>query len=383
LIIEAVTSIRTISFLTLEASILREYNEVLENIVAKVISGLIVTLIPYALSQSIDFLIMGLGFWYESRLIASEEYTTTQFFVIFIAVIFGGQDTAQFFSYTTSITKAKVAANYVLWLRTIRVNIRETDENRDRKPSEDGLIDVENIEFRYKQRDATKVLRGISMKIEPGTHIAIVGPFGCGKSTIISLLERFYDPTSGRITLNEDDISLMSPHAYRRYMSLVQQEPPLYLGSVRENIAIGLKYEPSEEEVQEACRQANALNFVSSLPEGLNTPCGSKGLQFSGGQRQRIAVARALIRKPRLLLLDEATSALDTQSERIVQKALDEAALSRTTIAVAHRLSTIRHADVIFVMEDGKIAEIGTHEELQRLKGRYHAMCLAQSLDQA
>jgi len=383
LIIEAVTSIRTISFLTLEASILREYNEVLENIVAKVISGLIVTLIPYALSQSIDFLIMGLGFWYESRLIASEEYTTTQFFVIFIAVIFGGQDTAQFFSYTTSITKAKVAANYVLWLRTIRVNIRETDENRDRKPSEDGLIGVENIEFRYKQRDATKVLRGISMKIEPGTHIAIVGPFGCGKSTIISLLERFYDPTSGRITLNEDDISLMSPHAYRRYMSLVQQEPPLYLGSVRENIAIGLKYEPSEEEVQEACRQANALNFVSSLPEGLNTPCGSKGLQFSGGQRQRIAVARALIRKPRLLLLDEATSALDTQSERIVQKALDEAALSRTTIAVAHRLSTIRHADVIFVMEDGKIAEIGTHEELQRLKGRYHAMCLAQSLDQA
>ncbi len=383
MIIEAVTSIRTISFLTLEASILREYNEVLENIVAKVISGLIVTLIPYALSQSIDFLIMGLGFWYESRLIASEEYTTTQFFVIFIAVIFGGQDTAQFFSYTTSITKAKVAANYVLWLRTIRVNIRETDENRDRKPSEDGLIDVENIEFRYKQRDATKVLRGISMKIEPGTHIAIVGPFGCGKSTIISLLERFYDPTSGRITLNEDDISLMSPHAYRRYMSLVQQEPPLYLGSVRENIAIGLKYEPSEEEVQEACRQANALNFVSSLPEGLNTPCGSKGLQFSGGQRQRIAVARALIRKPRLLLLDEATSALDTQSERIVQKALDEAALSRTTIAVAHRLSTIRHADVIFVMEDGKIAEIGTHEELQRLKGRYHAMCLAQSLDQA
>lgn len=380
---EAVTSIKTISFLTLESSVLSEYNKALGNIVAKVIPGFVVTLIPYALSQSIDFLILGLGFWYGSRLIASGEYTTTRFFVIFIAIVFGGQGTAQFFSYSTSITKGKVAANYILWLRTITANIRETEDNRDRKPSGDGLIGVEKIEFRYKQRDAAKVLRGVSMKIEPGTYVAVVGPSGCGKSTIISLLERFYDPTSGRITLNEDDITVMSPFAYRRYMSLVQQEPPLYLGSVRENIAIGLEYEPSEEEVHEACRQANALDFVSSLPEGLSTPCGSKGLQFSGGQRQRIAVARALIRKPRLLLLDEATSALDTQSERIVQKALDEAALSRTTIAVAHRLSTIRHADVIFVMEDGKIAEIGTHEELQRLKGRYYAMCLAQSLDQA
>ncbi|TKA76378.1 hypothetical protein B0A55_05265 [Friedmanniomyces simplex] len=379
---EAVTSIRTISSLTLEGPILREYNEALSGIVAKVIPGLIITLIPYALSQSIDFLIMALGFWYGSRLIASGEYTTSQFFVIFIAVVFGGQGTAQFFGYTTSITKGKVAAQYFFWLRSIKAHIRETDENRDSKPS-DGPIGVENINFRYKQRDAAKVLRGISMNIEPGTYAAFVGPSGCGKSTMVSLLERFYDPTSGRITLNGDDISLMSPHAYRRYMSLVQQEPPLYLGSVRDNIAIGLEYEPSEEEVQDACRQANAFDFVSSLPEGLNTPCGSKGLQFSGGQRQRIAVARALVRKPRLLLLDEATSALDTQSERIVQKALDEAAKGRTTIAVAHRLSTIRHADVIFVMEDGRIAEIGTHEELQRLRGRYFAMCLAQSLDQA
>ena len=308
----------------------------------------------------------------------------TQFFVIFIAIVFGGQAAAQLFTWSSSITKAEGSANYILWLRTIKSNICETEENRNRGPSGDDVsIGVENVEFRYKQRSAAKVLRGISMKIEPGTYAAFVGPSGCGKSTIISLLERFYDPTSGRITLNEADVSLMSPILYRRYMSLVQQEPPLYLGSVRENIAIGLDYEPSEEEMREACHQANVLEFVSSLPEGLNTHCGSKGLQFSGGQRQRIAVARALIRKPRLLLLDEATSALDSQSERVVQTALDEAASSRTTIAVAHRLSTIRHADVIFVIEDGKVAEMGTHEELQRLKGRYQAMCLAQSLDQA
>ena len=164
---------------------------------------------------------------------------------------------------------------------------------------------------------------------------------------------------------------------------MVQQEPTLYQGSVRENVSLGLQYEPSEEEVLEAIRQANALEFVQSLPEGLATPCGSKGLQFSGGQRQRIAIARALIRKPRLLLLDEATSALDTQSERVVQKTLDEAASSRTTIAVAHRLSTIKHADKIFVFANGKIAEMGTHEELQKLRGRYYEMCLAQSLDKA
>ncbi|CAD0082374.1 unnamed protein product [Aureobasidium vineae] len=348
---EAVSSIRTVSFLALEKSVMREYSETLDGIVNKVIRSL---------------------------------YSTTQFFVIFLCVIFGGQGAAQFFGYTTSITKARGGVNYVLWLRTIKPQICETDENKGKGPQGDAVnMELEHVDFQYKQRNVAKVLSDISMKISAGTYAAFVGPSGCGKSTIVSLLERFYDPTSGRLTLNGEDISLMSPRQYRSCMSLVQQEPPLYIGSVRQNITIGLDYEPSDAEILEACRQANALDFVTSLPEGLATPCGSRGLQFSGGQRQRIAVARALIRKPSLLLLDEATSALDTQSERVVQKALDEAAAGRTTIAVAHRLSTIRHADVIFVIEDGKIVEMGTHEELQGLKGKYHAMCLAQTLDQA
>lgn len=335
---EAVTSIRTVSMLTLESSIMRQYSHILHSITNKVVRNLVFTLIPYALSQSADFLVMALGFWYGSQLIAKGEYDTTQFFVIFIAIVFGGQGVAQFFMYSTSITKAKGSANYILWLRTVKPTIRETNETNGKGPSSDGIIAMEEVEFRYKQRNASRVLRGISMMIKPGTFAAFVGPSGCGKSTVISLLLRFYDPISGRIALNDQEISLMSPQLYRRYMSLVQQEPPLYLGSVRQNIALGLKHEPSDAEVQEACRQANALEFVTSLPEGLNTPCGSKGLQFSGGQRQRIAIARALIREPRLLLLDEATSALDTQSERVVQKALDKAAMTRTTIAVAHRL---------------------------------------------
>jgi ATP-binding cassette, subfamily B (MDR/TAP), member 1 len=404
---EAVTSIRTVSSLTLETRIMDEYNENLNGIVRRSIRSLIWTMFWYAISQSIEFLIMGLGFWYGSRLLARGEYTTEQFFIIYIAVIFGGQAAGQFFGYSTSLTKARPAANYILWLRTIKAKIAETPENAHlgpdtsapspsssmseplaspEKPSAtNGTIVLNNVDFRYLQRSASRVLRNLSMTIAPGSFAACVGPSGCGKSTLISLLERFYDPSSGVINLSSTPITTFSPKRYRAYMSLVQQEPTLYQGSVRENIALGLETMPSDEEVTAACRQANALEFIQSLPEGLDTPCGSRGLSFSGGQRQRIAIARALIRKPRLLLLDEATSALDTQSERVVQKALDEAAAegNRTTVAVAHRLSTIRHADVIFVFGGGQVVEMGTHEELLALKGRYFEMARAQSLDRA
>jgi ATP-binding cassette subfamily B (MDR/TAP) protein 1 len=326
---------------------------------------------------------MALGFWYGSRLIANGEYTSAQFYIIFIGLIFAGQAAGQFFSYSTSLTRAKGAANYILWLRTLKPTIHEDDSNRNNGPESDDPITLENVEFQYRQRQTSRVLRGISMTVDPGSFVAFVGASGCGKSTMIALIERFYDPTSGRICLGHKNVAALSPRLYRAHMSLVQQEPTLYQGSVRDNVALGLDFEPSEDQLRDACRQANALDFVSSLPEGFDTPCGTRGLQFSGGQRQRLAIARALIRNPRLLLLDEATSALDTQSERLVQAALDDAAINRTTIAVAHRLSTIRAASVIFVFANGKIAEMGTHAELQRLKGRYYEMCLAQSLDQA
>lgn len=402
---EAIGAIRTVSLLTMETSVLKQYNKVLDGILSQVNRTLvnqtldvkwqkltleqITTLIPYIFSQSAEFLVLGLGFWYGSRLLSSGEYTTTQFFTIFIAVVFGGQSAAQLFTYTTSLTKTVGNANYILWLRTIKPSIRITDENRDRGPmldgSEDVTIEAKKIEFQYKLRSSTPVLRGISMRIEPNSYVAFVGPSGCGKSTIISLLERFYDPTSGHLTINGDDISRLSPLLYRKKISLVQQTPPLYLGTVRDNITIGLDYEPSDEEIRTACEQANAYDFVMSLPQGFDTPCGARGLQFSGGQRQRIAVARALIRNPRLLLLDEATSALDTHSEKIVQEALVRAASGRgrVTVAVAHRLSTIRQANMIFVVDAGRISEMGTHDELLALRGKYYAMCLAQSFDQA
>ncbi|KAK5006282.1 hypothetical protein LTR28_006676 [Elasticomyces elasticus] len=380
---EAVTAIRTVASLTLEKPILDQYSNMLDSIVRRSIKSLLWTMFWFALSQSLDFLVEALGFWYGGQLLASGEYTTEQFYVIFIGVLFAGQAAAQFFGYSTSLTKAVGAANYILWLRTLKPIMQENDQNRENGPEGDSAIQVQDVDFNYKQREATRVLRGITITIEPGQSVGVVGSSGCGKSTLVSLLERFYDPTSGRICLDDKDIAEMSPRRYRGYMSLVQQEPTLYQGSVRENICLGLDTDAPEEQLREACRQANALEFVQSLPESFNTPCGTRGIQFSGGQRQRIAIARAMIRNPRLLLLDEATSALDTQSERVVQSALDEAAATRTTIAVAHRLSTIKNADAIFVFANGKIAETGTHVELQRLRGRYYEMCVAQSLDQA
>ena len=378
---EAVSAIRTVCSLTLETPILEEYSNLLGNIVFKSTRALIWTMFFFALSQSIEFLAMALGFWYGSRLLANGEYTSGQFYIIFIGVLFAGQAAAQFFSYTTSITKAQGAANYVLWLRTLKPTITETEDNKSNGPEADGPVDLDNLEFQYRQRKLARVIRGISMNIKPGSFVAFVGASGCGKSTLVALLQRFYDPTAGKICLSDKDIRTFSPKLYREHISLVQQEPTLYSGSVRENVSLGLDFEPSEEQVQDACRRANALDFVTSLPEGFDTSCGSRGLQFSGGQRQRIAIARALIRNPKLLLLDEATSALDTQSERLVQSALDEAAMTRTTIAVAHRLSTIRHANMIFVISNGRVAEMGTHAELQQKRGIYYEMCLAQSLD--
>lgn len=321
---------------------------------------------------------------YGGQLISYREYTTTQFFTVFISVIFSGEAAAAFFSYTTSLTKSATAANYVFNLRRLVPIVREEpsnppfDDEKDKGPAHVG---IQGVAFSYESRPNSKVLQDISVDVRPGQFIAFVGASGCGKSTMISLLERFYDPTTGQITCDNGPLKDLCPRKYRREVALVQQEPILYQGSVRDNIAMGCEYEVTDAQIEAAAQQSNISDFIASLPDGLNTLCGNRGTQLSGGQRQRIAIARALIREPRLLLLDEATSALDTESEKVVQVALEKAKSGRTTIAVAHRLSTIKEADLIIVFERGRIVESGTHQELLSRRSTYYEMCQGQSMD--
>lgn len=244
-----------------------------------------------------------------------------------------------------------------------------------------GHIQINDIHFSYPRRPAV-VLDGLSVDIPAGSFVALVGHSGCGKSTVISLLSRLYYPTSGSITIDGTDLKTLDTHTLRTQLSVVAQEPVLFSGTIRQNLLMGLPLDEdvSEERIAKACRDANIESLISSLPEGYNTAIGNKGVQLSGGQRQRIAIARTLLRNPKVLLLDEATSALDSESEHLVQEALDKAAEGRTTIAVAHRLSTIQKADKIFVLQAGQLVESGSHAELLQRKGIYSRFVKEQDL---
>jgi ATP-binding cassette subfamily B (MDR/TAP) protein 1 len=381
---EAVAAIRTV------ASLVLEYERRLNAVASRSIKSLSITMIFFSLTQSINFCAMALGFWYGGKLVSTGEYTTEQFFVVFIAIILGGESVASFFQYSTSISKATPAANYIFYLRTqtpVSDDGDDSDFGAEKLPDEPASVEIDSLEFAYPSRPRAQVIKNINVHVPAGRFVSFVGPSGCGKSTMISLLARFYDPSSGAIIVNNQPIVNIGQREHRRRIALVQQEPVLYSGSIRENVSMGVieSMEPTEAQVEDALQSANILDFVKSLPEGLNTPLGTRGTQLSGGQRQRVAIARALIRNPRILLLDEATSALDTESEKIVQAALMEAAKDggRTTIAVAHRLSTIKDADTICVFQAGKIIEVGNHDSLIAEKGTYFEMCKGQALDKA
>ncbi|KAJ2914131.1 hypothetical protein MD484_g6294, partial [Candolleomyces efflorescens] len=382
---EAAGSIRTVASLTREKDCLEQYSQSLEvplkqsNRTAIWSNGL------YALSQSFAMFVIALVFWYGSRLVSTFEASTFQFFIGLMSTTFGAINAGNVFSFVPDISTAKGAGSDIIRLLD---SIPEVDAESDEGKKLDhgsvkGHIRLENIHFRYPTRTGVRVLRELSIEVQPGTYVALVGASGSGKSTVIQLLERFYDPLAGEIYLDGQKISEFNVQDYRKHIALVSQEPTLYAGTVRFNILLGAikpESEVTQEELEAVCRDANILDFIKSLPNGFDTEVGGKGSQLSGGQKQRIAIARALLRNPKVLLLDEATSALDSHSEKVVQAALDQAAKGRTTIAIAHRLSTIQNADRIYFIKEGRVSEFGTHDQLIQKKGDYYEYVQLQAL---
>ncbi|KAK0758044.1 hypothetical protein N5P37_009342 [Trichoderma harzianum] len=378
---EAVSSMRTVASLTREAGLLNEYREALRTQRRRSLVSVIKSSVLYAASQSLIFLCLALGFWYGGTLIGKGDYNEFQFFLCLTTVIFGSQSAGTIFSFAPNMSNAHRAATELKTLFDRQPTIDTWSTEGERLEKVEGKIEFRQVYFRYPERPEQLVLRGLNLYIQPGQYVALVGSSGCGKSTAVSLLERFYDPTAGEIYIDGKDISKLNIADYRSFISLVSQEPTLYQGTIKDNITLGSPCgDVSDEAVEFACREANIYDFILSLPDGFNTVVGSKGVLLSGGQKQRIAIARALIRDPKILLLDEATSALDSESEQLVQAALDNAAKGRTTIAVAHRLSTIQRADRIYVFEMGSVIEEGTHVDLMKKNGRYAELVNLQSL---
>lgn len=266
------------------------------------------------------------------------------------------------------------ASNRIINTRSSRLT-NEHNKTSDMGNTKGGMkIELRNVGFKYPSRE-TPVFNGLNLSIEAGQFVGLVGASGCGKTSIISLLERFYEIDSGKILCNDKDVSDVNIYEYRKHLSLVAQEATLFQGTLRDNITLGVDRDTvTDEQLHKACRDASIHEFIVSLPDGYNTNIGSRGVSLSGGQKQRVAIARALIRNPQVLLLDEATSSLDSESERTVQAAFERAGKGRTMICVAHRLATVQNADVIFVLGDGKLLEKGNHVELLKKKGIYYQM---------
>ncbi|KAF0536907.1 multidrug resistance protein MDR [Gigaspora margarita] len=359
IVCEGVDNIRTIAALTRKDDLWKIYHHLLDEPMHQGFKNAFLASITFALSNSIYFLVDALAFWYGGILFINNEYDLLKIFTVHTAIMCGSSFASHIFANAPDMAKAKSAFATIISLLE-RVPVIDTwCQSGEKFKTVKGHIKFSDIHFYYPTRPGISVLRGLNLEVKPGQYAALVGPSGCGKSTIISLFEKFYQVTSGKITIDRLNIAKMNVNNLREQMALVSQESSLYDMTIRENLIFGCRPEQNitQNDIEKAYQEANIYEFIIKLPNGYDTRIGRRGIQLSGGQKQRIAIARALIRDPKILLLDEATSVLDSELEKVVQKALDAAAHGRTTLAIAHRLSTIQHADVIFVIKDSKVHE--------------------------
>jgi len=305
--------------------------------------------------------------WYGGREVINGNLTSGSLIAFLVYAVNISNPVKRLGNVYGSIQRAVAAAERVFEVLDTLPEIQDEPDAKD-LPAVKGQVNFDNVSFEY--RSAEPALSNLTIEIPPGQVLAIVGPSGAGKSTIANLLPRFYDPQQGVIRIDGEDIRKVTVRSLREQIAMVPQDTILFSASIYENILYG-RLEASREQVVEAARSANAHDFILQLPEGYDTQIGERGCQLSGGQRQRIAIARAILKNPRILILDEATSALDTESERLVQDALENLMKNRTSLVIAHRLSTVRNADLICVFHEGQIIEKGTHDELIAVNGRY------------
>ncbi|KAK5125697.1 hypothetical protein LTR85_011971 [Meristemomyces frigidus] len=389
---------RTVTIYGLEAHVLREYRKRLHGPFTKSQIFTAWSNILLAASFAITYFVYALAYWWGAKLVRNGEYTGLQFFIVLPSLLFSAQASGQLFSLSPEIARARSAARSIFNLLAHRPHILKHSSSEDVSASKSSClgyihsalpmrgppeIAFESVSLSYSGNETKAVLRDADIKVSAGQTIALVGPSGAGKSSAVSLMERFYEPSTGCVRIGGVDLRELDVGSVRDRIGLVSQDADLLPGSIAHNVKLGARsgQSVSDTDVEIVCKRCGLHDFITSLPEGYGTACGSNGSsKLSGGQQQRLALARALIRDPAILLLDEPTSALDAHSERAICEALEEASDGRTTVIVAHRLASIRHANNIYVFDNGRIVEEGTHAELVARGGLYASMAIAQSL---